>query len=33
MVEPVCNITENFGQVVRRTVEFERVIRAWRPEK
>jgi hypothetical protein len=33
MVEPVCNITESFGQVVRRTVEFERVIRAWRPEK
>lgn len=33
MVEPVCNITEGFGKVTRRTVDFARVIRAWRPEK
>jgi hypothetical protein len=33
MVEPVCNITENFGKVVQRSVEFDRVIRAWRPKR
>lgn len=32
-VEAACHITENFGKVVRRTVEFDRVIRAWRPGK
>jgi hypothetical protein len=33
MVEPGCNITENFGKVVQRRVAFDRVQRAWRPEK
>lgn len=33
MVEPACNITENFGKVVQRRVAFDRVQRAWRPEK
>ncbi len=32
-VEPQCHITENFGKVTVRRVAFERVIRAWRPDK
>lgn len=31
MVEPSCQITENFGKVTTRTVKFEAVLRAWRP--
>lgn len=31
MVEPFCNITENFGKVRVRRVEFDRVLRAYRP--
>ena len=33
MVEPKCHITENFGKVRRRTVNFEQVIGAWRSTK
>lgn len=33
MVEPKCHITENFGKVRKRTVAFDRVIGAWRPER
>src|SRR5687768_15019816 len=32
-VEPKCHITENFGKVRKRTVAFDRVIGAWRPER
>ena len=32
-VEPKCHVTENFGKVRRRTVEFERVTGAWRAAK
>jgi len=31
MVEPHCHITENFGKVSMRRVEFDRVLRAYRP--
>ena len=33
MVQAECNITENFGKVTHRNVAFDRVIRAWRPDK
>jgi len=33
LIDPGCAITENFGKVVHRTLAFERVIRAWRPDK
>jgi hypothetical protein len=33
LVEPKCHITENFGKVRKRTVAFDRVIGAWRPER
>lgn len=33
MVEPRCNITENFGKVVERTIPFGHVLRAWRADR
>lgn len=33
LVEAECHVTENFGQVTYRNVAFERVVRAWRPDK
>lgn len=33
MVLPQCHVTENFGKVSRRRVAFDRVERAWRPDK
>ena len=33
MIEPRCNVTENFGKVMRRNVEFQRVVRARRVER
>jgi len=33
MVEPKCHVTENFGKVRKRTVAFDRVLGAWRPER
>lgn len=33
MVEPHCRITDKFGEVTVRTLAFDRVARAWRPEK
>jgi hypothetical protein len=33
MVEPKCHVTENFGKVRRRTVDFEQVTGAWRATK
>jgi hypothetical protein len=32
MVEPSCQITENFGKVTQRTIRFDTVLRAWRPD-
>lgn len=32
MVEPGCQVTENFGKVTQRTIRFEAVLRAWRPD-
>ncbi len=32
MVEPSCQITENFGKVTQRNLRFELVLRAWRPD-
>jgi hypothetical protein len=33
LVEPKCHVTENFGKVRKRTVAFDRVLGAWRPER
>lgn len=32
-VEAECHVTENFGKVTTRRVAFDRVVRAWRPDK
>jgi hypothetical protein len=32
MLEPSCQITENFGKVTQRVVKFAAVVRAWRPD-
>lgn len=32
MLEPSCQITENFGKVTQRVVKFTAVMRAWRPD-
>ena len=32
-VEPKCHVTENFGKVRKRSVAFDRVLGAWRPDK